>query len=125
MQLVAKNAIDEKVYIMLKKLAILAVIVAVPTTAMAGELKLREAHSADLGGVSVVTYYTEAATGYRVVVTAAPEASAQPIRYTATLVPGQRSVITIPQRANEAPLALVIARVGDRVVVETESSATN
>ncbi|PWC41907.1 hypothetical protein TSO221_22755 [Azospirillum sp. TSO22-1] len=96
----------------------LAVIAGAPATVMAGEIAPRHAHSADLGGVSVVTYYTTEVNGYRVVVTAAPGSDTLPIRFAATLLPGQRSVVTVPRGLDEAPLALEIARLGDRVVVE-------
>jgi len=109
------------------RMVMLAVVAAAPATAMAGELGPLHAHSTDLGGVSVVAYYTEEPNGYRVVVTAAPEAEGgMPIRFAATLLPDQRSVIMVPQRVNELPLGLEIARFGDRVVVEkTENGLLN
>ena len=107
---------------MFNRMVVLAVVAAAPAMATAGELGPLHAHSADLGGVSVVTYYTEEPNGYRVVVTAAHEDGAMPIRFAATLLPGQRSVIAIPQSVNELPLALEIARFGDRVVVEKAES---
>lgn len=104
-------------------LAMLAVGAAVPTAAMAGDLKPGQAYSTYLSETSIVTYFTREGDSFRVVVTAASHPDAQPVRYVTTLLPGQRSMVVIPRDANEPQAALAIARVGDRLVVENARTA--
>jgi hypothetical protein len=89
------------------------------TLAQAGELRPIEANVATLGAVTVITYYTPGPEGFDLVSTAqtSEDEAAVPLRFTATLAPGQRVVISVPRAAGELPLAVEFARVGDRVEV--------
>ena len=89
------------------------------TVARAGDLRPIEANVATLGAVTVVTYYTPGPEGFDLVATAqtGEDGGPVPLRFTATLAPGQRAVISVPRAAGEPPLAVEFARVGDRVEV--------
>ena len=89
------------------------------TGARAGDLRPIEANVATLGAVTVVTYYTPGPEGFDLVATAqtGEDGAAVPLRFTATLAPDQRVVISVPRAVGEPPLAVEFARVGDRVEV--------
>jgi hypothetical protein len=86
----------------------------------AGELlQPIEANVATLGAVTVVTYYTPGPEGLDLVATAqtGQDEAALPLRFTATLAPDQRVVISVPQAVGEPPTAVEFVRVGDRLEV--------
>ena len=85
----------------------------------ADELRPIEANVATLGAVTVVTYYTPGPEGFDLVATAQTGAdeAAVPLRFTATLAPGQRVVISVPQTVGEPPTMVEFARIGDRLEV--------
>jgi hypothetical protein len=85
----------------------------------AGELQPIEANVATLGAVTVITYYPPGPEGFDLVATAqtGEDGAAVPLRFTATLAPGQRVVISVPQAAGEPPTAVEFARIGDRLEV--------
>ncbi len=85
-------------------------------TAQAGELQPIAAQSISLGGVAGVAYYTVEPDGYRVVATMAAQ-DGTPIRFVATLAPGQEVVISAPGKVGEKESQLVLARMGDRLVI--------
>jgi hypothetical protein len=89
------------------------------TAARADELRPIEANVATLGAVTVVTYFSPGPDGFDLVSTAqtGEDGTAVPLRFTATLSPGQRVVLSVPQAVGEPPLAVEFARVGDRVEV--------
>ena len=89
------------------------------TVARAGDLRPIEASVATLGAVTVITYYTPGPEGFDLVSTAqtGEDGAAVPLRFAATLAPGQRVVISVPRAAGEPPLAVEFAHVGDRVEV--------
>lgn len=77
-------------------------------------------HSIRLGNVSGVVYYTTEADAFRVVATLASGMTEPPIRFMASLAPGQRIVVSVPRSVDEASLDLTIARIGDTVQVGSE-----
>ena len=87
--------------------------------ARAAELQPVEANVSTLGAVSVITYYTRGSQGFDLVATAqvGQTEAALPLRFTATLAPEQRVVISVPQGPGEPPLAVEYARIGDRLEV--------
>lgn len=72
-----------------------------------------------LGDLSAMTYYTVERDGYRVVTTFQMEGPAgiTPFRVVSTVLPGQKTVISVPRAAGLKPLALEIVRDGDRLTV--------
>ncbi len=103
---------------MLTKLSISAFMAAMLAmgAAQAGELQPIAAQSISLGDVAGVAYYTVEPDGYRVVATVAAQDKA-PVRFIATLSPGQKVVVSVPGKVGEKESQLVLARMGDRLVV--------
>ncbi|MHC2256833.1 hypothetical protein [Bradyrhizobium embrapense] len=93
------------------------------TTGVAEARGLRpiEAQSIHLGDVSGVAYYTVEPDGYRVVTTLAQGETGTPVRFVSVLAPGQRALLSTPNRAG----ALEISRTGDSVTVRTSPALSN
>jgi len=83
----------------------------------ASELKPMQGKSIMLGDVSGTAYYTVESDGFRVVATLASGETATPVRFVATLLPGQKTVFSVPREPGLSALTVEIARVGDRVHV--------
>lgn len=90
--------------------------------AQADGLDPLQARSIGLGGLTGVAYYTVAADGFRVVATLAVGEAAAPVRFIATLTPGQRIVLSVPRGPNETPREVEISRSGDVVSVSDISN---
>ena len=86
---------------------------ALASFAAAGELQPGSGHSIRLDRFTGAVYYTAEPDGYRVVATLASGAEDQPIRFLATLGPGQRMLISVPQALGEPSLDFEILRDGD------------
>ena len=95
---------------------------AVLGVASAEELRPMEAQSISLGELVGTAYYTVVKDGYQVVATVAAGETGAPMRFVATLVAGQRVVLSVPRAVDEPSIDLEIARVGDAVFV-SESAA--
>jgi hypothetical protein len=91
------------------------------TAARADGLRPMAGKSIDLGGVSGIAYYTVERDGFHVVATLAQGETGTPIRVVSVLAPGQRVVLSTPQRAD----AIEISRNGDSVVVRKADAALN
>lgn len=85
--------------------------------ARAADIGPGAAGSIDLGTLSGVAYYTSEARGYRVVVTLAPRAAAPGVRFETVLAADQSVTLSTPRAPGDAPEAIEIARIGDRVQV--------
>ncbi|MEH6720012.1 MAG: hypothetical protein V7704_14110 [Aurantimonas endophytica] len=94
-----------------------ALVVAVATSAGAGELKPLAGHGIALGGITGAAYYTVEPDGFRVVATIGNGESGEPIRVVSTLADGQSVTIAVPATLGERSNDVVIARTGDRVEV--------
>ena len=70
-----------------------------------------------LGGFDGIVYYTVEQDGYHVVATMASGAEATPIRFIATLGPGQSLMISVPQAVGEPSLDFEIVRIGEALFV--------
>jgi hypothetical protein len=109
-------------------LAVLAAAVGVGM-AQAGELRPMQAGSIAMGEVRGVAYYTVTAEGYEVVATLAAGEDGTPMRFEATLIAGQRILLSVPRRVDERPFEVEIVRLGDTLVVseptEEVSAAVN
>ena len=91
--------------------------VAVTGVAVAAELAPINAHSIRLARFDGIVYYTVEQDGYRVVATLASGPEELPIRFVATLGPGQRMLISVPQAVDQPSIDVEIARNGDVLVV--------
>ncbi len=89
--------------------------------ARAGGLRPIEGKSIDLGGISGIAYYTVERDGFHVVATLAQGEAGTPIRVVSVLAPGQRVVLSTPQRAD----AIEISRRDDSVLVRNANAASN
>jgi hypothetical protein len=97
---------------------------AVSTLAQATEMHPMQATSISLGQVTGVAYYSETADGYQVVATLAAGENGTPMRFVTTLAEGQRMLVSVPQGADQAPIELEFARLGDSLSVSQESTVT-
>ena len=89
--------------------------------ARADGLRPMEGKSIDLGGISGIAYYTVERDGFHVVATLAEGTAGTPVRVVSVLAPGQRVVLSTPQKAG----AIEISRKGDSVFVRNASTASN
>ena len=91
----------------------------------AEEVVPMQARSLDLGPHQGIAYYTVERDGYRVVATLANGAEAAPVRFVATLVPGQSVILSVPREAGGAVLEVEIARDGEDLSVTDLSKPMN
>ena len=106
-------------------LACAGVCIAMTGVSLAAELAPIDAHGIRLASFDGIVYYTVEQDGYRVVATLAAGPEALPIRFVATLGPGQRMLISVPRSASEPAIEVEIRRNGDTLVVgEPDSGAT-
>ncbi len=98
---------------------------ALSASALAGDLKPIAAESIALGGVVGTAYYTVEPDGFRVVATLASGEDATPVRFTATLQPGQRTTISVPRASGEGPLEVEFARQGDTLRVTRDQKLSS
>jgi hypothetical protein len=107
---------------MYRYIALVALCLAV-TAAQAGELAPYQAASIELGSIRGVAYYTELASGYRVVTTLADGEAGLPVRFEATLADNQSLTISVPGRFGELGEMLEISRAGDKLVISAPQPA--
>jgi hypothetical protein len=86
-------------------------------TAAASELAPGNGRTLHLGGFDGIVYYTVERDGYLVVATLASRAKTPPIRFVATLAPGQSMMISVPQAVGEPSLDFEIVRIGEALFV--------
>ena len=97
-----------------------AVCVAAASTcgiAVGEELRPIQGKSISLGDVSGVAYYTVEKDGFAVVATVASGEMAVPIRFMATLLPGQKSVISVPRELGQTALTVEFIRTDDKIEI--------
>jgi hypothetical protein len=85
--------------------------------APAAELRPLQAQTIALGAVRGVAYYTETPQGYEIVATMAAGESGTPMRFIATLMSGQKIVLSVPQAMDNPAIDIEIARHGNSLVV--------
>lgn len=97
----------------------IALAAAVPLTATAQSLAPSEGMVQRLGPLSVVTYYTAAEDGLHIVTTVSKTDgdAASVVRFMTVLADGQRATVSVPGKIGQPDLQLVLARIGDRVMV--------
>jgi hypothetical protein len=96
-----------------------------PVATQAGEMRPAHAHPIELKSVTGVAYYTVEAGQYQVVAVLAADDSAAPVRFVATLEPGQRFTISVPGAVGEREAVIEIVRQGDTVIVAPVVVASN
>ena len=110
---------------MIRIAAGLLAVFAATSGAQADELMPMQAKTLALGAVTGVAYYTIADEGYQVVATLAAGESGTPMRFVATLSAGQKILVSVPQAADQDPMNVEIARLGDAVFVTGPAALTN
>ena len=97
---------------------------AITGSAHASELTpiVREGLSVKLANVAGNAYYTIEKDGYRVVTTLASSEEATPVRFIATLLSGQKVIVSIPRAFGQSAVELEIKRIEDRVFVSDDIS---
>jgi len=81
-----------------------------------------EAITTDLGSASAITYWASESDGWHVITTVNASAgdesrSANVVRFSSVLLPGQSQVISVPGAVGEPPRTLRIQRTDDRIEV--------
>jgi hypothetical protein len=89
----------------------------------AAEMTPDTGHSVRLASFAGVVYYSVGEDGYEVVATLAAGAEEQPIRFIASLRPGQKMVVSVPRSVGEPSSDLEIRRDGDIMVVSDPDAA--
>ena len=89
--------------------------------ARANDLRPIQGKNVGLGEISGIAYYTVERDGFHVVATLAQGEAGTPIRIVSVLAPGQRLVLSTPQKAG----AIEISRQGDSVLVRKAKAVTN
>jgi len=97
--------------------------IAMTGTAYAESLKPVQAQKVDLGAFAGVAYYTVEQGGHRLVVTLQAHETGTPVRFVATLAPGQDVTLSVPRKAGEPPIELHFVRRGEQIVVNGATAA--
>jgi hypothetical protein len=105
-------------------LSALAVTV-VTGSAHAAELAPIEGFSIKIANVTGTAYYTVEKDGYQVVATLASGEEATPIRFVATLLGGQKVMVSVPRAIGQDALEIEIERIEDRVFVSDATLVGN
>jgi hypothetical protein len=80
-------------------------------------LKPIQARSIDLGTLAGIAYYTVEPEGYRLVSTLTPSGTDTPVRFVATLAPGQSVTLSTARMLGESAVQVRFIRQGDQVIV--------
>lgn len=94
------------------------------SAASAAELQPIAAHSIHMGDVNGIAYYTVEADGFRVVTTLSAGEQGQPVRFIATLLPGQSTTISVPRDVGQRDLTVQVRRVNDSIFVGDVKTAS-
>jgi hypothetical protein len=91
--------------------------IAVSSTLHADPLQPIQAQKIELGALAGVAYYTVEPDGYRLVVTLAGRESDSPIRFVATLAPGQAVTLSAARNVGEPAVEVRFVRQGEQLSV--------
>jgi hypothetical protein len=95
----------------------LTLLFAVPGCAEGHEISRMAGVDIALGEFAGILYYVADSGGYRIVATVSSGERATPLRFSATLAPGQSVVFSAPGKIGEPERRLKVARAGDQVFV--------
>jgi hypothetical protein len=76
-----------------------------------------QAQHVDLGAFAGVAYYTAEKDGHHLVVTLQAGETGTPMRFAATLAPGEGVTLSVPRHAGEQPVELHFVRQGEQIVM--------
>jgi len=74
--------------------------------------------SVALGEMRGTAYYRPSDAGFEVVITLADGPAGRPVRFVATLSPGQSAVISAPGQLGQEATSITMTRNGDRLLVD-------
>jgi hypothetical protein len=94
-------------------------------SAHASELAPIAGLSIRLANVVGSAYYTIEKDGYQVVATLASSEEATPVRFIATLLSGQKVIVSVPRSVGQNTLEIEIKRIEDRVFVSDNTLISN
>jgi hypothetical protein len=107
---------------MTKRIALLvawaAAIILVAGGVHAESIEPIEGKSIDLGTFGGVAYYTLTPDGYRLVVTLMPSGADTPVRFVATLAPGQSVTLSTPRKLGEPAVEIHFQHQGESLFVD-------
>ena len=107
---------------MIRIVAGLVATLAASSFTQAAEMHPMQATSIALGDVTGIAYYQVVGGDFQVVATVAAGEKGTPMRFVSTLAEGQRMLLSVPQAADQAPVELEFARVGDSLSVSQAST---
>jgi hypothetical protein len=111
---------------MTKRIAFLVawavVIILVAGGVRADSIRPIEGKRIDLGTFGGVAYYTVNPDGYRLVVTLTPSGAETPVRFVATLAPGQSMTLSTPRKLGQPALEVRFQRKGESLLVDAPDS---
>jgi hypothetical protein len=107
---------------MIRIVAGLVAALAASSFAQAAEMHPMQATSISLGQVTGIAYYQVVGDDFQVVATLAAGEEGTPMRFVTTLVDGQKMLLSVPQAADQAPIELEFARLGDSLSVSEAST---
>jgi hypothetical protein len=84
-------------------------------SAHASELTPMKGFSVKLADVKGSAYYTIENDGYQVVATLASSEEATPVRFVATLLSGQKVIVSVPRAFGQSAIEIEIKRIEDRL----------
>jgi hypothetical protein len=95
----------------------IGVAIAIAGAAHADTFKPLQAQHVDLGAFAGVAYYTAEKDGHHLVVTVQAGETGTPMRFAATLAPGQGVTLSVPRHPGESPVELHFVRQGEQIVM--------
>ena len=107
---------------MIRIVAGLVAALAASSFAQAVEMHPMQATSIALGEVTGVAYYQVIGDDFQVVATVAAGEEGTPMRFVTTLADGQKMLLSVPQAADQTPIELEFARLGDSLSVSEAST---
>jgi hypothetical protein len=108
-----------------RSFCILAGLIGVAGAAHGQDVLPMQATNINLVDFKGIAYYTVEKEGLRIVATVAQGEAGTPIRFVATLLPGQRTVLSVPGAVGQVEQAVELLRVDDRVSISPATAATD
>ena len=84
----------------------------------ADSIKPIEGKSIDLGAFGGIAYYTVKPEGYQLIVTLTPSGAETPVRFIATLAPGQSVTLSTPRKLGEPAIEVSFKHQGEGLFVD-------
>jgi hypothetical protein len=101
----------------------ISIAIAFAGAALADTFKPVQAQYVDLGAFAGVAYYTAEKDGHHLVVTLQAGETSTPVRFAATLAPGQGVTLSVPRHVGEQPVELHFVRQGDQIDMKGAAAA--